>query len=66
VNVLRRRPSLLLSSTETNTRFLLTRQRGWILIEHFQILSHLSITYAVNWPENFRHFYQMVSTHIYT
>ena len=59
VSALRRRPSLLLSPSETDTRFLLTRQRTWILVEHLQVLSHLGVTYAVNWPTEFRNFFQM-------
>ena len=50
---------LLFDQEELQTRFRITRQRLWVLIEHFQVLSHLSITYAVNWPASFRDFFQM-------
>jgi hypothetical protein len=51
--------SLLFDHAGTKFRFRATRQRLWILIEYFQVLSHLSIAYAVNWPDSFRDFFQM-------
>ena len=51
-NALRRGASLIVSAKESVSRFRLTRQRLWLLVEHFQVLSHLSITYNVSWPDH--------------
>jgi hypothetical protein len=36
----------------------LVRQRLWLLAEYFQVVSHVGIVYAVNWPDTFRGYFQ--------